>query len=100
MSLEMLLLFVCLGATVVLKSKFSSSQFWDDCRKYNVTVIQYIGETMRYLCNTPKVFKCLRSQTAQNLPLFVICRNEQRVKKEVKLIHLIRIQGVCYQMDT
>uniref|UniRef100_A0A8C1HZP2 long-chain-fatty-acid--CoA ligase n=1 Tax=Cyprinus carpio carpio TaxID=630221 RepID=A0A8C1HZP2_CYPCA len=42
------------GATVVLKSKFSSSQFWDDCRKYNVTVIQYIGETMRYLCNTPK----------------------------------------------
>ncbi|KAF4095279.1 hypothetical protein G5714_024357 [Onychostoma macrolepis] len=42
------------GATVVVKSKFSSSQFWDDCRKYNVTVIQYIGETMRYLCNTPK----------------------------------------------
>ncbi|XP_073688034.1 very long-chain acyl-CoA synthetase [Garra rufa] len=42
------------GATVVLRSKFSSSQFWDDCRKYNVTVIQYIGETMRYLCNTPK----------------------------------------------
>uniref|UniRef100_A0A8C1U043 long-chain-fatty-acid--CoA ligase n=1 Tax=Cyprinus carpio TaxID=7962 RepID=A0A8C1U043_CYPCA len=42
------------GATVVVKSKFSSSQFWEDCRKYNVTVIQYIGETMRYLCNTPK----------------------------------------------
>lgn len=50
-----------LGATVVLRSKFSSSHFWDDCRKYNVTVIQYIGETMRYLCNTPKVFKHLRS---------------------------------------
>ncbi|XP_071352368.1 long-chain fatty acid transport protein 2-like [Trachinotus anak] len=42
------------GITVVLRSKFSVSQFWDDCRKYNVTVIQYIGETMRYLCNTPK----------------------------------------------
>ncbi|XP_043083699.1 very long-chain acyl-CoA synthetase [Puntigrus tetrazona] len=42
------------GSTIVLKNKFSSSQFWDDCRKYNVTVIQYIGETMRYLCNTPK----------------------------------------------
>ncbi|CAJ1056459.1 very long-chain acyl-CoA synthetase-like [Xyrichtys novacula] len=42
------------GTTVVLKNKFSSSQFWDDCRKYNVTVIQYIGEIMRYLCNTPK----------------------------------------------
>lgn len=43
------------GITVVLRRKFSASQFWNDCRKYNVTVIQYIGEIMRYLCNTPKV---------------------------------------------
>ncbi|KAJ0069224.1 hypothetical protein NL108_003113 [Boleophthalmus pectinirostris] len=42
------------GMTMVLKRKFSASQFWDDCRKYNVTVMQYIGETLRYLCNTPK----------------------------------------------
>ncbi|KAM9352654.1 long-chain fatty acid transport protein 2 [Symphorus nematophorus] len=42
------------GITVVLRRKFSASQFWDDCRKYNVTVMQYIGETLRYLCNTPK----------------------------------------------
>ncbi|XP_040022438.2 long-chain fatty acid transport protein 2 [Gasterosteus aculeatus] len=42
------------GITVVLKRKFSASQFWNDCRKYNVTVFQYIGEIMRYLCNTPK----------------------------------------------
>ncbi|XP_032417158.1 very long-chain acyl-CoA synthetase isoform X1 [Xiphophorus hellerii] len=42
------------GSTLVLKRKFSASQFWDDCRKYNVTVIQYIGEVMRYLCCTPK----------------------------------------------
>ncbi|XP_034050881.1 very long-chain acyl-CoA synthetase-like [Thalassophryne amazonica] len=42
------------GNTIVLKRKFSASQFWNDCRKYNVTVIQYIGEIMRYLCNTPK----------------------------------------------
>ncbi|XP_068459887.1 hsFATP2a_ACSVL_like domain-containing protein [Clinocottus analis] len=42
------------GLTIVLRRKFSASQFWDDCRKYNVTVMQYIGETMRYLCNTPK----------------------------------------------
>nr|XP_040019380.1 hsFATP2a_ACSVL_like domain-containing protein [Gasterosteus aculeatus aculeatus] len=41
------------GLTIVLRRKFSASQFWDDCRKHNVTVIQYIGETMRYLCNTP-----------------------------------------------
>ncbi|XP_017297454.1 very long-chain acyl-CoA synthetase [Kryptolebias marmoratus] len=42
------------GSTMVLKRKFSASQFWDDCRKYNVTVVQYIGEVMRYLCSTPK----------------------------------------------
>ncbi|XP_018521839.1 hsFATP2a_ACSVL_like domain-containing protein [Lates calcarifer] len=42
------------GITVILRRKFSASQFWDDCRKHNVTVMQYIGETMRYLCNTPK----------------------------------------------
>ncbi|XP_052370509.1 long-chain fatty acid transport protein 2-like, partial [Oncorhynchus keta] len=43
------------GSTIILRRKFSASQFWDDCRKYNVTVIQYIGEMLRYLCNTPKV---------------------------------------------
>lgn len=40
---------------MALRRKFSASQFWDDCRKYDATVIQYIGEIMRYLCNTPKV---------------------------------------------
>ncbi|XP_054466413.1 long-chain fatty acid transport protein 2-like [Anoplopoma fimbria] len=42
------------GITIALRRKFSASHFWNDCRKYNVTVIQYIGEIMRYLCNTPK----------------------------------------------
>ncbi|KAM4860312.1 long-chain fatty acid transport protein 6 [Thomomys bottae] len=43
-----------LGATCVLKKKFSASQFWLDCKKYNVTVFQYIGELCRYLCKQPK----------------------------------------------
>ncbi|XP_077353037.1 long-chain fatty acid transport protein 6 isoform X2 [Festucalex cinctus] len=43
-----------LGATCVLKKKFSASQFWNDCRKHNATVFQYIGELCRYLCNQPK----------------------------------------------
>ncbi|XP_056428569.1 long-chain fatty acid transport protein 2-like [Hyla sarda] len=42
------------GATILLRKKFSSSQFWDDCRKYNVTAFLYIGEILRYLCNTCK----------------------------------------------
>eukprot|EP00058_Branchiostoma_floridae_P016522 XP_002602010.1 hypothetical protein BRAFLDRAFT_82596 [Branchiostoma floridae] len=42
------------GCTWVLRRKFSASKFWDDCRKYNVTVVQYIGELLRYLCAQPK----------------------------------------------
>ncbi|XP_061481414.1 long-chain fatty acid transport protein 6 isoform X2 [Rhineura floridana] len=42
-----------LGATCVLRKKFSASQFWTDCKMYNVTVIQYIGELCRYLCKQP-----------------------------------------------
>ncbi|XP_074387845.1 long-chain fatty acid transport protein 5 isoform X1 [Zonotrichia albicollis] len=42
------------GATCVLRSKFSASHFWPDCRRYNVSVIQYVGELMRYLCNAPQ----------------------------------------------
>ncbi|KAM4615137.1 long-chain fatty acid transport protein 6 [Polymixia lowei] len=44
-----------LGATCVLKKKFSASQFWKDCMKYNVTVFQYVGELCRYLINQPVV---------------------------------------------
>uniref|UniRef100_A0A674ANE5 long-chain-fatty-acid--CoA ligase n=1 Tax=Salmo trutta TaxID=8032 RepID=A0A674ANE5_SALTR len=43
-----------MGATCVLKKKFSASQFWNDCIKYDVTIFQYIGELCRYLCNQPK----------------------------------------------
>lgn len=43
------------GVTCVLAPKFSASRFWDDCRQHGVTVIQYVGEVLRYLCNTPQV---------------------------------------------
>uniref|UniRef100_A0A8B9GW47 Very long-chain fatty acid transport protein n=1 Tax=Astyanax mexicanus TaxID=7994 RepID=A0A8B9GW47_ASTMX len=41
------------GLTVVVKKKFSASRFWDDCIKYNCTVVQYIGEICRYLLSQP-----------------------------------------------
>ena len=43
---------------MVLRDKFSASHFWEDCRKHNVTVINYIGEVCRYLVNRPKVSQC------------------------------------------
>ncbi|XP_053138290.1 long-chain fatty acid transport protein 4 [Hemicordylus capensis] len=41
------------GMTVVIRKKFSASNFWEDCVKYNCTIIQYIGEICRYLLNQP-----------------------------------------------
>lgn len=42
------------GGSVVLRRRFSASQFWDDCNTYKPTIFQYIGELCRYLINTPK----------------------------------------------
>ncbi|XP_033119130.1 long-chain fatty acid transport protein 4-like [Anneissia japonica] len=41
------------GCSMAIRKKFSASRFWDDCIKYNATVIQYIGEICRYLLNQP-----------------------------------------------
>ena len=41
------------GATMVIRKKFSASNFSSDCFKYKVTVFQYIGELFRYLTNCP-----------------------------------------------
>ncbi|XP_045156369.2 long-chain fatty acid transport protein 2-like isoform X2 [Mercenaria mercenaria] len=42
------------GSTMVLKRKFSAHQYFEDVRKHNVTVIQYIGELCRYLLTVPE----------------------------------------------
>ncbi len=42
------------GAAVVLRQRFSASRFWEDCRRYHVTLFQYIGELCRYLLNSPE----------------------------------------------
>lgn len=41
------------GCTMAMRRKFSASQFWTDCIKYNCTVAQYIGEICRYLLSVP-----------------------------------------------
>ena len=41
------------GCTIVLRRKFSTSNFWQDVVDNDVTVFQYVGELCRYLCNTP-----------------------------------------------
>ncbi|XP_071482149.1 long-chain fatty acid transport protein 2-like [Diadema antillarum] len=52
-----LLIVVCgsftAGCTIAIARKFSASRFWDDIRKYKVTIFQYIGELCRYLLAQP-----------------------------------------------
>jgi acyl-CoA synthetase (AMP-forming)/AMP-acid ligase II len=41
------------GATMVLRKKFSASNFTSDCLKHRITSFQYIGELCRYLIAAP-----------------------------------------------
>ena len=42
------------GGSVVIREKFSASEFWDDVVRWDCTMFQYIGELCRYLLNTPE----------------------------------------------
>ncbi|XP_011351546.2 long-chain fatty acid transport protein 4 isoform X2 [Ooceraea biroi] len=41
------------GVTVVLRKRFSASNFWPDCVRYKCTIAQYIGEICRFLMTVP-----------------------------------------------
>jgi fatty-acyl-CoA synthase len=41
------------GGTLVIREKFSASQFWNDVVHWDCTLIQYIGELCRYLLHAP-----------------------------------------------
>ena len=41
------------GGSVVIRERFSSSQFWDDVVGHQCTLFQYVGELCRYLLNSP-----------------------------------------------
>ncbi len=41
------------GAAVVIRPRFSASEFWRDVRAQRCTLFQYIGELCRYLVNSP-----------------------------------------------
>jgi fatty-acyl-CoA synthase len=41
------------GGAVVIRARFSASEFWRDVREERCTLFQYIGELCRYLVNAP-----------------------------------------------
>jgi citronellyl-CoA synthetase len=42
------------GAAMVIKNKFSVTDFWKDIAKYKATGFGYVGEMCKYLLNTPE----------------------------------------------
>ncbi len=42
------------GGSVIVKRRFSASEFWDDVVDNKATLFQYIGELCRYMLNTDK----------------------------------------------
>jgi fatty-acyl-CoA synthase len=41
------------GGAVVIRERFSASEFWDDVVRHECTLFQYIGELCRYLVHSP-----------------------------------------------
>ncbi|KAF4624798.1 hypothetical protein G7Y89_g13372 [Cudoniella acicularis] len=41
------------GGSIIIGRKFSTKTFWQEVRASNATVIQYVGETCRYLLTAP-----------------------------------------------
>lgn len=41
------------GCAMVIKRKFSATEFWHDINRYQATVFGYVGELCRYLLNQP-----------------------------------------------
>ena len=41
------------GSTICIGHKFSAGTFWSDVRFHKATVVQYVGETCRYLLSLP-----------------------------------------------
>ncbi|CAH1133152.1 unnamed protein product [Ceutorhynchus assimilis] len=44
---------LCYGSSIVIRKKFSASSYFSECRKYNCTTAQYIGEMCRYILAVP-----------------------------------------------
>lgn len=60
------------GGSMVLRRKFSARAFWDEVRKYNISMFIYVGELCRYIYNQPS-----RPDDADN-PLRMVAGNGMR----------------------
>ncbi len=72
----------CTGACMILRRKFSASEFLPDVRKHGATCFVYVGELCRYLLNTPEqaddANNTLQSISGNGLRPDVWCKFKQR----------------------
>ncbi len=75
------------GGQIVLKRKFSASQFWDDMARHGCTMFVYIGELCRYLVNQPV-------QDAERTPVRLAFGNGLRPDVWDKMLGRFRIERI------
>jgi fatty-acyl-CoA synthase len=81
------------GGAVVIREKFSASEFWDDVVRHECTLFQYIGELCRYLMHAPPNPK----ETEHRIRL--ICGNGLRpdlwegFKSRFRIPHVLEFYG-------
>jgi fatty-acyl-CoA synthase len=75
------------GGALVLKKRFSASQFWDDIVEHRCTMFVYIGELCRYLINQPE-------HAAERTPLKMAFGNGLRPDVWEGMVKRFRIENV------
>ncbi len=69
------------GGAVVIRPRFSASDFWRDVREQRCTLFQYIGELCRYLVNAPHQHDRNRALPADRLRQWLAARGLGTVPK-------------------
>jgi acyl-CoA synthetase (AMP-forming)/AMP-acid ligase II len=83
-----------LGATAVLRTKFSASKFWEDIHKYKITFMIYVGEIPRYILNQPP--SKLEKNHTLNKMVGIGLRREvwEKFKERFKIDHIYEFYGL------
>lgn len=77
------------GGSMVIRRKFSASQFWDEIREHDCNAFVYIGEMCRYLVNQPR-----RPDDADN-PVHKIIGNGLRPDIWMEFKERFDIERIC-----
>lgn len=82
------------GAAVVVRKRFSASEFWKDIQKYKATFTMYIGEIPRYLLNQPPS-EYEKNHTLEKITGLGLQKDVwERFKSRFKVEHIYEFYGL------